>query len=323
MKKTLFLLFTLLAAVLLSCAAEPSEPGTVPDAGSETEPSAPVLTLIREIPAQKKGYYGDPYSSRVIDLSDYVDAGGADVTYTAESSDEEAVSVSVDGSLLTATVHSGEAEATVTVTASADGVDPLTVSFPMTGFKYNIIACVGDSHTEMAEGYPVYLNKLFAEIRVAPFGSGGAALTGLVPDEDGYLLRPIYTKSLAYKPDMVVSLFGSNDVRAWDAARDVFISDYLAFLDSYRAVNPNATFIIITPPTMAHEPANTLIKEEIAPALRTMCEENDLLLVDFTAAMCAMENDGFSLLRPEDGIHLTVEGANMLADMVADVIRQQ
>ena len=330
MKKVVFVLcLALLGMLAVSCASSgtPSESDTNAADTEPAETAAPAPTLIKEIPAQTKGYFGETDSSRVIDLADYVDEGGADVTYTAESSDESAVTVSLDGTKLTATVLSAEAEATVTVTASADGVDPLTLTFPVKGVTFKKIVCVGDSltygHRWPTEAYPVYLNRMFSDIRIAGFGSNGAAITGLLPDEDGYMDREPYPKSLAYNPDIVVALFGTNDIRAWDLTKDAFVERYLAFLDTYKAANPDVKFIVITPPPTIYDDMNARLRDEVRPMLFTMCEENGITVVDFNEAMVSLEDGGLSLLRTEDGLHLTVEGANMLASLVADAIRQQ
>lgn len=329
MKKYLILLLIILAAALVACAVKPAGSGSDTDGQIEpiTEPVTPAPVLIKEIPDQSKGYFGETDSSRTFDLTEYIDPNGAELSYTAVSSDETAVTVSVEGSLLTATVLSGEADAEITVTAAAGGTDPLTFSFRMKGITFKKIVCVGDSHTYghtwTKEAYPVFLNKLFKDIRIAGFGSNGASIAGMVPDEEGYMDREPYPKSLAYNPDIVIAFFGANDARAWEETKDVFVDRYLAFLDTYKEVNPDVKFIIITPPPCMWEGMNDGICNGVCPLLRTMCEENDIPLVDFNAYMLSLEDSGFSMLRPEDGLHLNPEAAQFLAGMVAEEIKKQ
>ncbi len=327
----------LLAAALLlgalfaaGCAVpETDEPDTSAPNPPETA-GRPVKT--GEIPPQRKGYFGDHDSSLTIALGDYVEENGAPVTYTAESSDPETVTVSLAGDLLTVTVLSGDASADVTVCVFS-GDEPLfDFSFPVAGVRYKKVVCVGDSltygHTWPNEAYPIYLNKELHDdgIRVAGFGSNGATvLADLHNDVVGpYSEREAYEKSMRYNPDVVFILLGTNDTHDWDAVKDDFASAYRAFIETYRTAFPEALILLGTAPATAPDGfiSNEYIGETVVPVQREVAREMGLPLIDFYAMMNGREDGCEGWFREGDGVHFSVEGAQEIARIIAEEIRK-
>ena len=129
------------------------------------------------------------------------------------------------------------------------------------------VACIGNSITygtgiadRLRDGYPAQLQRLLGEgYEVGSFGKPGACLLrrGFRP----YNEQQEYRDALAFAGDIVVIHLGINDTdpRAWPCYRDEFVSDYLQLIDSLRACNPKARFILarMTPISDRHQSSGT------------------------------------------------------------------
>lgn len=109
------------------------------------------------------------------------------------------------------------------------------------------VACIGNSvtygygHRNPAQtSYPVRLGEMLGEeYDVRNFGHSGATL--LSHGHRPYIQQQAWRNALAFAPDKAIIHLGLNDTdpRNWPNWRDEFIPDYLAMIDSLRAVNPN------------------------------------------------------------------------------------
>lgn len=108
------------------------------------------------------------------------------------------------------------------------------------------VACIGNSvtfgytHENPSEtSYPSRLQKMLGDgYEVRNFGHSGATL--LNKGHRPYTQQKVYTDALAFVPDLAVIHLGLNDTdpRNWPNYRDEFVSDYLALIDTLRALNP-------------------------------------------------------------------------------------
>lgn len=288
---------------------------------------------IGEIEDITKGYFVglDNESTVEINLDDYVYSKGATVTYSAESDNESIATVSVQGSTLTATLQGAEGNALITVSVYSNGKKAFLLSFALTANKYERVACIGDSltygHAWHNQSYPVYLQQILGDgVQVQNFGVNGSAVTNR--SESNYTLKydtlQECRNSLAFDPDVVVIMLGSNDGYNWTGSAPTFEEEYAKLINSYLDNGAKQVVLLTSPPTMENNAFNIsdeIIKTQVCPRQREIAEQFGLPLVEIREAFDA-RSDVSSLFRPGDGVHFSVEGAQFVAQLVADKLIQ-
>lgn len=185
------------------------------------------------------------------------------------------------------------------------------------------VACVGNSITygyllenRDRDAYPSQLARLLGpDYEIGNFGHSGATL--LRQGHRPYMNLPEFKAALDFRPDIAVIHLGVNDTdpRDWPDFADRFVGDYLALIDSLRAVNPNVEVIIarLTPISARHPRFRSGTRQwrlEIQKAIERVAKLSGAKLIDFDVIMRDRQN----LLH--DGIHPDPEGASLLAQEV-------
>ena len=319
--RKILVFFTLALTLVLSIAA-------ISSCGETASPQK--LADIEDI---TKGYFGENNSSVSIPLSEYVNANGCNVTYYITSSDSSVATATAENGILTATLLKGEGSADITVSVQSEGKEAFTLSFKITAKTYTKIACIGDSLTYgnswTDEAYPVYLKQyLGSSYDVGNFGLNGASITGTNPSlYIKYAEKQQYTDSIAFDADVVIIMLGTNDSKDWKAASPNFESWYKELIESYQNKNPDVEIILVTaPPTLENNKfsiPNDVIRDQVCPVQRDVAEELELPLIDFRKIMEEHDGGYESLIRGDaafDGVHLSVEGAQLLARLLMEEI---
>ena len=194
------------------------------------------------------------------------------------------------------------------------------------------VACVGDSITmgahlknPQSESYPAVLGQMLgAGFDVRNFGVGGATL--LRKGDKPYIKQPDYTNALAFKPDIVVIVLGTNDskhpgsgsldsnsaVNNWQNKAD-FVSDYQDLIDQFRNANPEVrVFVGLPPPCFPGRWGinNGTIQNEIIPLIREVSLKTRAGVIDLSPALANRQE-----LFP-DMVHPNAEGARLIANTV-------
>lgn len=294
-------------------------------------PAAASIARAGEIPDMIKPYFGSGVVK--IDLSSYVIANGNTVNYRVESSDATVADVTVEGDTLNVNFKAADKAVTVTVGFICDGVECFTDSFELEAKGTTSIACIGDSltygHSWHDEAYPMYLSSaLTGNVTVENYGVNGASVTGYNPPlNKKYMLETEYTAGLESLSDIVVIMLGTNDSKGWSDAKTCFKEEYISLINSYKTAIPDASIILVTaPPTLDDNKfgiPNSVIKSSVVPIQRAVAEELGLPLVDLRAVMEDLDGGYASLIRGDaafDGVHLSVEGAQLLASLIASEI---
>ena len=189
------------------------------------------------------------------------------------------------------------------------------------------VACIGDSITwgftllnPWKQSYPALLQeKLGEEYEVRNFGYNDASAR--FDADTPYVKKRVYRESLAWNPDIVLLMLGTNDTkkRNWDP--EVFRRDYRRIVESYLALSSHPRVVLIAPiriflplglPLLGLYPET--MEEGVRPAIREMAADMGLELIDlqdlFTdSSYC------------RDGIHPQKAGARMLADAIYAGVR--
>lgn len=184
------------------------------------------------------------------------------------------------------------------------------------------IACVGDSITwgftivnRRKYSYPALLQqRLGAEYEVRNFGYNDASAR--FDADTPYVKKTVYQESLAWNPDVVLLMLGSNDTkkRNWDP--EIFRRDYKRIVESYLKLPSQPRVILIAPIQIfqpMHIPLLGLYTETmengVRPAIREIAAEMGLELVD----LVNLFTDSKYMM---DGVHPQREGAKMLEEAI-------
>lgn len=180
------------------------------------------------------------------------------------------------------------------------------------------LACVGDSITwgftivnRGKYSYPAVLQQLLGEgFEVRNFGHNDAAAR--FDADTPYVSKKAYRDSLAWEPDIVLLMLGTNDTKPWNWNPGIFREDYLRLVESYLALPSHPRVVLIAPirifkliPVTILNP--DVLEEGVRPAIRDIAAQKGLQLIDLY--------DLFDSPRfCRDGVHPQRDGARLLAE---------
>lgn len=206
----------------------------------------------------------------------------------------------------------------------------VTFDYTFTG----TITCVGDSLTEghnwPTQSYPTYINENLpagSNAKVINCGKNGASFKTFGQYNPAYNTTTQYTNSLKEKPDIVTILLGTNDATNWANEKDDFYQDYVDLIHLYQThwgTDEQPQIILLTSPTTKESNSfgipNEVIRDSVNPIQRQVAEELDLPLIDLRKIFDNYEGGLDALVRPNDGVHFSVEAAKLVAGLIADEI---
>lgn len=184
------------------------------------------------------------------------------------------------------------------------------------------VACIGDSITEGAgikdeeTNYPEYLQILLGQgYKVENFGNSGKTMTD---GDQAYLKTKEYKNALAFKPNIVIIMLGTNDTKPdrWPG-EDKFYTYYKSFIENFQSL-PETQEIYICYPVRAFNNnfriRESVLKLNIIPAIKLVGRRTDVNIIDLYSPFFDK-----ALLLP-DGVHPNEEGARLIASEIFKVI---
>jgi lysophospholipase L1-like esterase len=191
------------------------------------------------------------------------------------------------------------------------------------------VACVGDSITygagikdRRADSYPAVLGRWLGKgWDVRNFGVSGA--TVLKKGDRPYFLQKAHGNALAFAPDIVVIMLGTNDskhrgpgslgaehaVDNWQYKAD-YVPDYEELIAEFRRANPQVKVYVCLPtPCFPGRWGinNQTIHDEIIPRVRQVATDSNASIIDLNTALAGKKN-----LFP-DTVHPNPAGAKLMA----------
>lgn len=191
------------------------------------------------------------------------------------------------------------------------------------------VACVGDSITfgygiknRDHDSYPADLGRLLgAGWDVRNFGVNATTL--LSKGDFPYIKQKTYHEALAFKPDVVIIMLGTNDskhrgdgsldaenaVDNWQYKAD-FVPDYEALIAKFREANPKVKVYVCLPtPCFPGRWGinDKTIHHEVIPFVRKVARQTHAKIIDLYAAF-----SGKKELFP-DTVHPNAAGARLMA----------
>lgn len=194
------------------------------------------------------------------------------------------------------------------------------------------VACIGDSLTwgfaladPWRESYPAVLQEMLREkvgesYEVRNFGCNGASVRA--DAYAGYVDTLAFRSSLAWDPDIVLLMLGSNDASPYDWDPDAFRRDYEHIVAAYRGLPSAPRIILIAPPRIHRVMGATfmglspeILEEGIRPTIRSVAAATagsafiDLVDLFPDARYCF------------DGVHPQASGARMMAAAIINSVK--
>ncbi|MBR0353995.1 MAG: hypothetical protein IJK35_01350 [Oscillospiraceae bacterium] len=194
------------------------------------------------------------------------------------------------------------------------------------------VACVGDSITYgygveswRKNNYPAVLGTLLGEgYCVNNFGFSGATASSF--GDTPYTEESVYRQSLAFRPDLVLLMLGTNDTKPYNwKGEEHYLRSCREILRAYRELSSRPELILLAPPPawglggapVAFEISASLLSDALRPALRSLAAEENVRFLDVYGVL-----EG----RPElffDGVHPNAAGARLLAETVYQTIKEK
>ena len=188
------------------------------------------------------------------------------------------------------------------------------------------IACIGNSITEGSGipmssqfGYPAQLQKIMGtNYHVKNFGVGAQTL--LNKGDNPYMKRPEWKGVLSFNPNIVVIKLGTNDTKPqnWQFNKE-FQHDLLEMIEKLQQLPANPR-ILLAHPIRAFKSTwdinDNIIIKELIPIINQVAKKKKLQVIELHEAI----TDEKMLL--DDGIHPNEKGAQRIAEVVAEAIRQ-
>lgn len=188
-----------------------------------------------------------------------------------------------------------------------------------TAFASTKVACIGDSLTRgyllenEADSYPAQLQKLLgSDYEVKNFGQTASYVIDDGPLE--YVDTELYPKSVAYDADILVFMFGANDIRAYDWTPKYFENQYAEVVETYLRSNKAKKIYFIVPPE-ARDDYFGLQRNSVEPTLKLAGRFGATVIDSYNLAI------GHPEYYMPDKVHLYGDFYGKLSDLVASAIK--
>ena len=178
------------------------------------------------------------------------------------------------------------------------------------------VACGGDSITEFS-GYPFKLQLMLGlNYKVENFGVSGS--TASVDSNISYVNQTAFQKALAFQPDFVILMLGTNDANRATCHDPDITDDYMRIVLAFQKLHSRPEIVAVNSPPIYSTYSgynNTYLVNNIIPAINSVADDLDLPTVDVYSTM--NHSDYFA-----DGIHPNENGATVLANTLYGAVQQ-
>ena len=194
------------------------------------------------------------------------------------------------------------------------------------------VACVGDSITYgygvehwSKNNYPAVLQSLLGNgycVNNYGFSGGTASDRGDSP----YRRERVYRDSLAFRPDIVILMLGTNDSKPqnWRGA-EVYANDLKKIIAAYCALPSHPEICLMAPPPVwdtdgcgvGYDIDERVLKEELYPVVQELANSENVWYIDLYHEMQEQKTLFW------DGVHPNADGAKRIAEAVCQTIKKE
>jgi len=191
------------------------------------------------------------------------------------------------------------------------------------------IACSGDSITYgygvenwRKNNYPAVLGTLLGNgCCVNNFGVPGS--TAHSGGDRPYVKERVFQKSLAFCPDVVILMLGTNDSKPYNwKGQAVYREELRKILQAYKALPSVSSILLLAPPPAWGDPVAfdiqaDVLKDEIRPVVQTLAKDEKAQFLDLHSVFKGCPEKFW------DGVHPNAAGAKMLAKTICQAIAKE
>ena len=190
------------------------------------------------------------------------------------------------------------------------------------------VACVGDSITygcfvpgQPWNSYPRQLGRMLGRgYCVGNFGYTNR--TALKSGDHPYTAEKLYRQSLAFQPDLVLLMLGTNDTKAVNWNADAYARDRGELIDSYRELESRPQVCLLLPPPVflfcgkvRWDIRSEVLENEVLPICHRVAEEKNVPVIDIHSAFMGRKELFV------DGCHPNARGARMMAEEIFKIMK--
>ena len=194
------------------------------------------------------------------------------------------------------------------------------------------VACVGDSITYgygvehwSKNNYPAVLQTLLGNgYCVDNYGFSGTTASDC--GDSPYRRERVYRESLAFSPNIVILMLGTNDTKPqnWRGAA-AYANDLKEMIAAYRALPSRPDIFLITPPPVwdldghgvGYDIDERVLKEELYLVVQELANSEKVWYIDLYREMQGQKNLFW------DGVHPNADGAKRIAETVCQTIKKE
>lgn len=182
------------------------------------------------------------------------------------------------------------------------------------------VACVGDSLTQSTM-YPLDLATLLGGgYSVRNFGAGSTTVLRI--SETPYMNTSLYQNALAYEPNIVIIMLGTNDAQpSLHPYNASFVGDYVALVNSFQALASKPQIWVVLPPPLFSNQSGKIspefLRSILIPDIEQAANQTNSPVIDVYSALLNYPNYF------PDGEHFNNAAARLIANTIYDAINSQ
>ena len=194
------------------------------------------------------------------------------------------------------------------------------------------VACAGDSITYgygvehwSKNNYPAVLQSLLGNgYCVNNYGFSGGTASDL--GDSPYRRERVYRDSLAFRPNIVILMLGTNDTKPqnWRGA-EAYTNDLKEMIAAYRALPSYPDICLMSPPPVwdmdghgvGYDIDDRVLKEELYPVVQELANSENVWYIDLYHEMQEQKTLFW------DGVHPNADGAKRIAEAVCQTIKKE
>jgi lysophospholipase L1-like esterase len=184
------------------------------------------------------------------------------------------------------------------------------------------VACVGDSLTHFSSyQYYLWMKLGTDDYSVRNFDCDSTTIT--LDTSTSYMKTEEFQNAMDFQPNIVVIMLGTNDAKSnLKQNNTTLTSDYIELIKAFQELPSEPEVWIVLPPPINSNQTSVIdaeyFSQTVIPCIRQAANQTGLKTINVYSALLK-----YPKFFQEDGIHLTVNGAEIIAQVVARALTGQ